>query len=276
MSIYKNNKKVIALYKGATPIKSVMKGSVSVFQSEGGGSDEPEIETTNILSFEWELKNGNATGNTFYMKVDGANKYYTVTDNPYSLDLATVEGTDFGIYIHNVTVTNYISVPSVLTDSSIENLVTSYNNEEVTIKNVSFTKTTQLNDIFVSNFNFNSNIKKVNFSGCKFPNLTYASGIFDSIMRNVEEINLSYWNTPSLTEVSGLFRYCSKLKTLNVTGWDVSNCEEVGAGQYIFNSCNSLEKIILGRCSQAVYDWWYQKLVDVNLQGQVTIQATII
>lgn len=50
MSIYKGNKKVIALYKGATPIKSVMKGTLSIFGSEGGGSDEPTIKGTVITA----------------------------------------------------------------------------------------------------------------------------------------------------------------------------------------------------------------------------------
>lgn len=44
MSIYKNNKKVIALYKGATPIGKVFKGSQLVFGSEGGGESHSDFE----------------------------------------------------------------------------------------------------------------------------------------------------------------------------------------------------------------------------------------
>jgi surface protein len=44
MSIFKNNKKVIALYKGATPIRKVFKGSQLVFGSEGGGESHSDFE----------------------------------------------------------------------------------------------------------------------------------------------------------------------------------------------------------------------------------------
>lgn len=105
-----------------------------------------------------------------------------------------------------------------------------------------------------------SNIKNMSF-------MFYYCGSLTS------SLDLSSFNTSNVTNMSNMFRNCYNLQTLNVIGWDISN---VVFSANIFNNCPSLSKLILGKVSQEQYDWWYQRLVDVGIQDQVTIEYSIV
>ena len=54
-------------------------------------------------------------------------------------------------------------------------------------------------------------------------------------------MDLSNLNTSSVTNMSYMFYACSKLSSLNVTGWNTGSVTDMS---YMFNSCSDLDEII--------------------------------
>ena len=93
------------------------------------------------------------------------------------------------------------------------------------------------------------------------------------LANKVQYLDLSSFNTSNVKYMSYMFASCSVLNTLNVSGWDVSNVETY---DYMFYSCENLSTLILGDVTQEQYDWWYDRLSDVNKQDSVNIEYNII
>jgi len=88
-------------------------------------------------------------------------------------------------------------------------------------------------------------------------------------------LNLSSLNTSNVTNMQYMFYDCMNLTELNVTGWDVIQIS-ANDSAFMFEGCTSLNKLILGKCSQATYNWWYARLRDSLIQNNVTIEYTIV
>jgi surface protein len=67
--------------------------------------------------------------------------------------------------------------------------------------------------------------------------------------------------------------YGCALTSLNVSNWDISNVTNT---ENMFKSCSDLTSLILGNVTQEQYDWWYQRLVDAEIQNNVTITYNIV
>lgn len=184
MSIYKGNKKVIALYKGATPIKSVMKGTVSVFGSEGGDSGLKntiivDIDPSFLGQSELKIEDGTYT----YGIVGGRNEIHINEDN-YPITSLRYMCSENGL------ITN-IEIYGVDT-SSCENMSYMF----------SYTNVTELD---LSSFNTSS--------------LTNVFGMF-SFCQSLQTLNVSGWDVSQIRSYSNMFDRCNALRTLilgNVT-----------------------------------------------------------
>lgn len=85
-------------------------------------------------------------------------------------------------------------------------------------------------------------------------------------MRGLKGLGITIlFNTSNVTDMSYMFYNCYNLTSLNVSNWDIS---KVTNTENMFKYCSNLSKLIIAND----YDWWYQRLVDVGIQDQVTIK----
>lgn len=202
MSIYKGDKKVLALYKGAIPVKRVYKGEHILFNSN----------ISYLFDAEYYQEGDN------YVKLNG--NTYSTSESRYTQQLI-----DFGI-------------------ETLDNCSETFYATKLT-KLYSFPDTSSVTDM-----------SKM-FGYCSY----------------VTELDLSGWNTAKVTNTYMMFVNCTLLTTLNVSGWDMSKVRNSG---YMLSGCSGLTTLILGRCSQDTYDWWYGRLQESDLQDKVTIEYEII
>lgn len=103
--------------------------------------------------------------------------------------------------------------------------------------------------------------------------LTDMSQMFNSCSA-LGYFNLYGLNTSNVTNMSFLFSNLSLNETIiDVRGWDISN---VTSYDYMFYNSTKIQKLILGNVSQTTFDWWYARLTDAGIQGNVTIEYTIV
>jgi surface protein len=274
--IYKNGYLVKALYKGASPVKNVFKGSNLVFGDNGG--DTPTIECDNVLSVSIDGSHQLKINNTSYVmntseSVNNGDGSYTYTRTLDDLGIETFTSAVEMFYdnseYNKPQVTEIYSIPctnNVINMTSMfrgcHNLLTvdltSFNTSNVTTMTQMFWGCNAIN-----NLNFST------FDTSKVKSMSY-------MFRNcylISNLDLSYFNTSSLTSISYMFDYCMNLEILNVNGWDIS---KITSNLKTFNGCSKLRTLILGNVTQEQYDFWYQRLVDASIQNNVTIEYTLI
>ena len=175
MSIYKGNKKVIALYKGATPIKSVYKNNNKVYNNEIVNNDSLMILRTN-------------SNDSFNVKIN--NMDYTLTPTNYEVrtDFATLGIEDFtnAYYMFNNcnTLTTVESLPSTTNVTNMYGM---------------FGKCSGLTELDLSSFN-TSNVTDMSY-------MFYAC-------RNLTSLNLNNFNTSNVIDMSNMFYMCNGLTDL--------------------------------------------------------------
>ena len=295
MSIYKNNKKVIALYKGATPIKSIMKGTTSIYKMV----EEPEIEATPYtLAIDWTKNKGNGTtGNTFYtIDTEGNYNFITATTNPFVIELTeNVKNISF----NNLGVNEYIHFPSGVTLNTYGGIIYHYLKPNLKLNNVNLGDVELMNEYI---FSFTKNLETIELLNWRWDNTREITTVTGNIFATVgKTIKINGWYMPKLTALKGLitfhtaverlymadidmsnitdfsdtFRGCEKLMGIDVSGWNV-NVNNVTNTQFMFRSCVSLRVMNLGNVTQEQYNWWYARLVDEGIQDNVTLNCTIV
>lgn len=154
----------------------------------------------------------------------------------------------------------YITEKIKISDKDINNIYNHKykpNNKEelVEIIHKKFKKNDfDLTDIDVSNItNFSTLFKKARFdylntpityidvSGWNTSNVTTMMEMFSGLNDLQEIIGLDTWDVSKVENFHSVFAFCSNLKELNLTGWDISSG---GTFRDMFNNCYALEKII--------------------------------
>lgn len=273
--IYKNGYLVKALYKGASPVKNVFKGSNLVF-----GNNEPVIECDNVLSF------------TLY---GGTSYTFTINNNVYSTDSEHITTIDEGnrIYRYTITleelgITDFTNAVSMFSPPDVQYVYLQEVNSIPCTNNVismaamfrSCGHLTSINlNIDTSNvttlsqlFDYCGALSNVDLSSFNTSNVRSLSYMFRNCYM-INQLDLSSFNTSKVTTISYMFDACMSLTTLNVSGWDISN---IGTYTNTFRNCSKLTSLILGDVTQEQYNFWYQRLVDAGIQNNVTITYNLI
>jgi len=120
-----------------------------------------------------------------------------------------------------------------------------------------------------------SGLTSLDLSSWRFDELRFVSNVFQNCS-SLETLDLSGWDVSNAQSPTYLFDGCSNLKTLNVSGWNTSNFDTPDSITRNFRGCTSLNRLILGNCSQETYNWWFNSLAVEELEGQVTIEYTIV
>lgn len=83
-------------------------------------------------------------------------------------------------------------------------------------------------------------LKKLDISGCSFPNLLKAVEMF-GFNYNLEELILTDVSMPDIEVIDSMFQMCAKLKEVDISF--LKECKNLKSINYLFADCTSLEKI---------------------------------
>ena len=228
MSIYKGNKKVIALYKGATPIKSVYKNNNKVYNNEIVNNDSLMILRTN-------------SNDSFNVKIN--NMDYTLTPTNYEVrtDFATLGIEDFtnAYYMFNNcnTLTTVESLPST---TNVTNMYGMFGKcSGLTELDLSSFNTSNVTDMSYM-FNACSKLTLLNLSSFDTSKVTNSRNMF-YMCTGLTELDLSSFNTSNVTDMSYMFYACRNLTSLNLNNFNTSNVIDMSN---MFYMCNGLTDLI--------------------------------
>jgi surface protein len=277
MSIYKNNKKVIAVYKGATPIKSVFKGSQLVFgdsESGGGSGDEPTQYTLTIGDYY------HPNQDPYFYTIDssGNRTEYFPTEKPFSIDLsANIKQIVFeGMYVRE-----FIELPISLKINNIYGYFLAYVGETLNASNLDLSQCNTINYLM---FNYNEDkIKHVIFDNWKVQNInsydynTTTSTIFFNIRNSLESVSMKNWNLSSLSTAKSFFSGLKKLKSVDLSGWNTSNITSMEDMFYQCNNLISLDLSSFNTSNVTNVDFMFSEcsaLTELNVSGWDVLQIT--
>lgn len=251
MGIIKNNKNIIAIYRGDKKITSVFKNNLKIFEI----NDEPvvfdniinsKLQTTSanqtktltskqeyfdsiIVDGETELVSG-GTGSLSYKFPDvGTHTVkYKVKDNI----------TDISKIFSNSYYTTEIDANSLDT-SNVTNMSESfrYCNDLISLKlsNWNTSKVTNMANMFQGCYDLTS----LDVSNFDTSNVTDMSQMFTDLQK-ITSLDLSNFNTSKVTNMKWLFSGCEKLTNLNLKDWDTSNVTNM---EWMFRSNSSLTSL---------------------------------
>ena len=110
--------------------------------------------------------------------------------------------------------------------------VSNFDTSNVTDMSSMFAECTSLSSLDLSNWDTSNVTNMVNmFYNCRFTNL-----------------DLSSFNTSNVTKMTSMFQNCTKLKTLNLSNFDMSNCT-FSSIQPFCSGCTSLTELRLDNCN---------------------------
>ena len=273
MSIYKNNKKVIALYKGATPIRSVFKGSQLVFDSESGGGsgDDSNGYTLTIGDYYYD----NVAPEFYTIDSSGNNKYYTPTEKPFSIVLPS---NIKQIVFPQMHVTEFIELPISLKINNIMGYFWGYEGETLDASNLDLTECTSISHLmFQGN---NDKIKHIIFDDWKIQNLTTnsdVSSIFFGLKNSLESVSLKNWNLVNMTTLKSFFSLLKQLKSVDLSGWNTSNITSMEDMFYQCNNLTSLDLSSFNTSNVTNVDFMFAEcsaLTELNVSGWDVLQIT--
>lgn len=205
-----------------------------------------------MLTFEWTYTGTSEP--TFYTQDSASgNTFYTASTNPYSVAIA--EDQD-AIILHNLNVTNITSFPN---DRSWRNIsINNFEGDNLTLKNIDFTKATSLNGSFnIYNISSNATIdltgwkvsESIDMSGFQFPNantlilddwyFTNFSQLFYS-KNKIKNVSLKNVNTSACTSCREAFCRASGITSIDLTSMDVSNVTDMW---YMFYNAKGLTNV---------------------------------
>lgn len=294
------NKDIIARYIGNNKVIKQYLGTTVIYEESNSGGGEDIDVTPYTLSIDWSRNVDNTTsGNIFYtIDGNGKNTFYTATTNPYTVEIPadTKE-----IIFHNIRINEFKHFPTGLVLNDYTSMFYEFQGSNLILNDVNMGGVTSLKQTFFL-FGTNNHITTIDFSGWKFGNATSFSTTTSNIFSDIgTTIRINRWYIPKLTSLKGLFTFhnnverlyaadidmsnitdfsdtfrgCEALHGLDVSNWNV-NINNVVNTQYMFNGCLALRVINIGKVTQEQYDWWYQRLVDAEIQDNVTLNHTIV
>lgn len=268
MAIYKNNKKVIGVYKGTTPVLNIYRGGKKVF-----GGEEP-ITKNNVLYYKSE--NGGR------ISVNNKDVTLPASDSINKVDLSKYAPISSLSFVNSNA--SYLDIRR-LDMKNISNFNSMFNEntslEEILIGEQDWTGATQMNRMFA----FCENLKSVDFSQVKtYTNLAYFNSMFvdcfkltsvtfgeDFVVNAASRFNYSFKNCNSLEyldlspfkldgawEMVEMCEYCTSLKEINISGFKPSSDFVDRNFENAFYQCLGLNKITCGST-------FYQKAKDSEL-----------
>lgn len=93
-------------------------------------------------------------------------------------------------------------------------------------------------DLFTSD---NSNLRKLDISGCTFPNLLRAIGMF-KFNTKLKELILKDVSMPDIKDISEMFKSCRSLEEIDVTF--LTKSKNIKSLNYLFVGCSNLKRIV--------------------------------
>lgn len=234
MGIIKNNKNIVAIYRGDKKITSVFKNNLKIFEI----NDEPVV-FDNIITAKIKT-----TSNNQSKKLTNRKQYFDSIKLENNTELIT-SGNGSLNYTFPTSGTHIITykVKNDITD--INSMFNGCSNIiEIDASKLDTSKVTNMNNVFDNC----SSLYKLDISTWDTSQVTQISGMFGSCSSMIE-LNLSNFNTENLTSIVYTFYGCSNLEYLDVSGWNV---EKLIYFNSPFNFCDKLNHI---KCTQAFKDW---------------------
>ena len=230
MAIYKGNKQIKAIYRGATPITKQYRGYLLVF-----GSDAPTPPTPPTPEYGPMRLVCKATGDTANFKLYLSRYSSTSVEN-----LPIVDGIiDFEVG------SEYVGISLKQTPTITEVL-----------------HLPQLNYITMESLVQNTQCTNVNFDGVSTPNLITLRSAFSGLT-TLTTLDLSPLDVSNLGDIGGCFYMCTNLQSLNLSTWgELDKVTTAYYKQNVFKDCNSLTHI---KCKTAFRDWCWGNASVISL-----------
>ena len=226
MSIIKNGKNIIGVYRGSTPISKIFKHNNLVYQFGSTG----DTETYNL---ELELTDFGYG----YGKFELNNTTYSPTTTPYKLNF-TDELTSFSLMNSNVT--KIISFPNTSKVKSLNSAFSYAQMKYLDIKDWDLSGVEDINFAFsylqkCVNIKFNTDILKGKtsaqglFGGCSVLEIVNTNVLTDGVILGE--------STTDITNASYMFYGCKKIQSVTMDANHITNTS------HMFDGCSSLTKI---------------------------------
>lgn len=205
MAIYKGNKQIKAIYRGATPITKQYRGSLLVFGGDAPTPPTPEYGPMRLVC--------KATGDTANIKLYESRNTSILVNNVPIVD---------GIIDFEVG-SNYVGI-------SLE--------QSPTITEVLHLP--QLNYITMDSLVYGTQCTNVNFDGVSTSNLVTLYYAFGELT-TLTTLDLSPLDVSNLDNIVGCFYGCTNLQSLNLSTW--GELYNISSAYDVFINCNSLTHI---------------------------------
>lgn len=263
MGIIKNNKNVVALYRGVSPIGKVYRGEVLVFSKER--------EKPNVFSTYWETVDGSPL--EVYINRNSSTK--SITKNPYIIDdtVSYYGGISSGRYVGMFSY--YCKLKSfVLRDLSFSgnSFCGSFLSSQRDLISVDLSGWTISGQFMANNYNGYSYVgffngckllKTVNLSNWDLSNCDSVSlKLMFSNCSSLTDLNINGWNISNLTEMEGTFNYCTSLTKIDLSGWDTSNVTNINN---LFTGCTSLKSVNLSGWDITKITKWHNIFLNCDM-----------
>jgi len=248
MSIIKNGKNIIGVYRGSTPISKIFKHNNLVYQFGSTGGTETYNLELDLTDFGYG-----------YGKFELNNTTYSPTTTPYKLNF-TDELTSFSLMNSNVT--KIISFPNTSKVKSLNSVFAYAPITNLNVKDWDLSGVEEINFAFsylqkCFRINFNTDILKGKtsaqglFGGCKLLETVNTNVIVDGVIlgestSGITNANYMFYDckkipsvtlsTNRITNASHMFDGCSSLTKINGGAW-----KGVTDASYMFANCSSLD-----------------------------------
>ena len=226
MSIIKNGKNIIGVYRGSTPISKIFKHNNLVYQFVSTG----DTETYNL---ELELTDFGYGYGKFQLN----NTTYSPTKTPYKLNF-TDELTSFSLMNSNVT--KIISFPNTSKVKSLNSVFSYAQMKYLDIKDWDLSGVEDINFAFsylqkCFRINFNTDILKGKtsaqglFGGCSVLEIVNTNVLTDGVILGA--------STSAITNANYMFYGCKKIQSVSLNAGSIKNAS------HMFDGCSSLTTI---------------------------------
>lgn len=214
-------------------------------------------DTTEELSFKF-------TGDTTKIKVNGTQQSFTtaspITVTLYELGCERLLSAESMFSDSNIT--ELIKMPSLGSCTDMQAMffgcsITSLDASDWNTSNV-----TNMEGVFMNC----SGLTSLNISGWNTSKVKGMASLFRNV--GLTSLDLSHFNTSAVTSIFSCFASSSKLKSLNLSNWDLTNAKLYSS---MFTRCSGLTSITLNNVNDVTRTKIESALADAGLSSQVTV-----